>query len=290
MLRKRKDGYHEVETLFERISLCDYLTFRRIRSGIQIRSNSRQIPLGPRNLAHRAAKLLKDRFHIKEGIGIKIHKNIPVSAGLGGGSSNAATALLGLNRLWGLRLPRKELLGLASSLGSDVAFFVLGTPFALGRGRGEILKKIRGPRRKIWHCLVKPPFGISTRKAYEALEPSFLTPPKTDVKMLLHSIHKGDSKALSKLLTNSLESTGRSAAPADVPRVRTRGLELSLNKRVSVISEIKKKLTKAGALGCLMSGSGSSVFGIYRSQKDALKAAGNLRKNKRWRVFVTSTL
>ena len=271
VLSKRKDGYHEIETLFERISLSDYLIFTPARGAIRVESNSDAIPRGSRNLVYQAAKLLRERCKIKSGVRIRIEKNIPVSAGLGGGSSNAATALLGLNRLWRLRLPRRELLKAASSLGSDVAFFVLDTPFALGRGRGEIVRKIRGPHRwKIWHCLVKPPLAISTQKAYRGLKPSFLTPPMTDVKMLFHSIQKGDSKTLSKLLTNSLE--------------------LSLNKRVNIISEIKKKLAQEGALGCLMSGSGSSVFGVYRSRKDALKAARNLRKNKRWRVFVVSTL
>lgn len=280
VLRKRKDGYHEIETLFERISLCDYLSFRRAPSGIQIRSNSKQIPLGPRNLVHRAAKLLKDRFHIKEGVRIKIHKNIPVAAGLGGGSSNAATALLGLNRLWNLGLGRSRLLTLAGELGSDVPFFILKSSFALGQGRGEILKKILAPTRKIWHCLVLPNFRISTRQAYARFKPSSLTPPKTDVKMLLHSIQtqllcasagqKGDSDSLSKLLVNSLE--------------------LSLNNRVKEIYKIKKRLLDEGALGCLLSGSGSAVFGIFRSRSAAAKSARFLKQNKNWKVFVASTL
>ena len=169
VLKKRPDGYHEIETLFERISLRDEIVLSSIKSGIQIRSDSRQIPKGPGNIAYRAAKLLKDTFHVRTGIAIKIRKKIPVSAGLGGGSSNAATVLLGLNRLWKLRLSRRKLLRLAARLGSDVPFFILEMPFALGRGRGGILKKISAPRVKLWHVVVKPPFGISTKKAYEAL-------------------------------------------------------------------------------------------------------------------------
>jgi len=269
VLSKRKDGFHRIETLFERISLSDELVLVPSRSGIKITSDSQKLPKGPGNIAYRAAKLLKDRFGIRKGIVIKIKKRIPIAAGLGGGSSNAASVLLGLNRLWRLGLSKRELLRAAAKLGSDVPFFILETPFALGRGRGEILRKIDPPGKKIWHCLVKPLFSISTQAAYRGLKTSSLTPKKADVRMLFHSIHKGDSESLSKLLINSLEH--------------------SLNKRVMAILEIKKELMRRGALGCLLSGSGPTVFGIFSSQKTASSAARSLRKNKRWQVFVAST-
>ena len=269
VLFKRKDGYHEIETLFERISLSDELVLVPSRSGIKITSDSKKLPKGPGNIAYRAAKLLKDRFGIRKGIVIKIKKRIPIAAGLGGGSSNAASVLLGLNRVWRLGLSKKELLSMGAKLGSDVPFFILETPFALGRGRGEILRKIKPPRKKIWHCLVKPSFSISTQAAYRGLKTSSLTPKKADVRMLFHSIHKGDLKSLSELLINSLERT--------------------LNKRVMAILKIKKELMRRGALGCLLSGSGPTVFGVFPSQKTASSAARSLRKNKRWQVFVAST-
>ena len=270
VIRKRKDGYHEIETLFERISLSDEITLSRAASGIRLKCDSKGLPLGPKNIAYRAAKLLKDALGIEEGVVIEIKKNIPVSAGLGGGSSNAATVLLGLNRLWRLRLSKARLLRLGASLGSDVPFFILDTPFALGRGRGEILKRVKAPRLRIWHCLVKPAFSISTQNAYQALPSTYLTPKKADVKMLLHSIQKGKATTLAKLLTNSLEAT--------------------LNKRVMTILEIKKKLLEQGALGSLMSGSGSCVFGIYASKDQAFKAARVLkRQTKNCQVFCAST-
>ncbi len=314
VLFKRKDGYHEIKTLFERISLSDELILVPSRSGIKIISDSKKLPKGPNNIAYRAAKFLKDRFGIKKGIVIKIRKRIPIAAGLGGGSSNAASVLLGLNRLWRLRLSKKELLSVGAKLGSDVPFFILETPFAVGRGRGEILRKIQPPGKKIWHCLVKPSFSIATKAAYNNLEKIRLAPPpvsyarndersvsrttqvvgltptQSNVRMLFHSIHKGDSKSLSKLLVNSLESTGLSTAPADVPRAKTRGLEGTLNKRVMEILKIKKELMRGGALGCLLSGSGPTVFGIFSSQQTASRAARSLRKNKRWQVFVASSL
>ena len=256
---------------------------------------------------------MKDEYQIKKGVVIKIQKRIPVAAGLGGGSSNAATVLIGLNGLWRLGLSKKKLGKLAVKLGSDVPFFILDARFAAGRGRGEILKRINASNTKIWHCLVKPNFGISTKKAYENFDKSNLAPPpvscdrgcdqsasrtkqvvgltpaEVDVKMLLHSIQKGHSSALTKLLTNSLECTGHSTAPADVSRVRTRGLEATLNKRVATVLNIKKELMRQGALGCLLSGSGPTVFGIYSSKSKASKAARVLKKHKDWKVFVAST-
>ncbi len=269
--RKRPDGYHDIETLFERISLADEITLRRASSGIKIKTNSKKLPRGRANIAYRAAELLKKKFGVREGVIIGIKKNIPIAAGLGGGSSNAATVLVGLNRLWRLDLSKKELMKLALQLGSDVPFFILDTPLALGSGRGEVLREIKAPGLKIWHCLVKPGFSISTKTAYQSLKSSCLTPQKANVKMLLHSIQKGKASTLARLLVNSLEVT--------------------LNKRVVTIFELKKKLLEQGALGCLMSGSGSAVFGIYPSKSSALKATRFLRrKNKNWQVFCASTV
>ncbi len=267
---KRKDGYHEIQTLFERISLADELIFTHRPSGIRIETDSKSLPRGPKNIVTRAAQLLRDEFKIKTGVLIRIRKRIPVAAGLGGGSSNAAATLLGLNRFWKRGLSRKALLKLASKLGSDVPFFILETPYAVGEGRGEILNKIayRGP--KMWHCIVKPPFLISTKEAYQALSPSSLTPKKTNARMLLRSFQEGSTPRLSKLLQNSLEA--------------------ALNKRVTTILEIKKKLLNQRALGSLMSGSGSAVFGIFRTGEAARRAARFLRReNKGWQVFVAST-
>ena len=284
VLRKRKDGYHELETLFERIDLKDTITIRRTPRRIRIQNRGEKVPSDTKHLAYRAAKLLKDTYHVRQGVRITVQKRIPVSAGLGGGSSNAATVLLGLNRLWKLGLSRQVLLKLGAKLGSDVPFFILETPFALAKGRGELLKKFPAPGIKLWHVLVKPPFSISTKTAYrvfDALTPPLrpakrlfggagLTLPKAGVRMLLHSIQKGDSGALAKLLTNSLE--------------------LTLNKRLTEILKIKKRLLKEGAAGALLSGSGSCVFGLFSSKAKAVKAARRLRQAHRaWKVFVAST-
>ncbi len=270
VLFKRPDGFHELETLFERICLFDEIELLPRPSGICIEGDVKKIPLGSDNLAYKAAALLKEECAVSNGVLIRIQKNIPVAAGLGGGSSNAATVLLGLNRLWKLKLSRRRLLTLGAKLGSDVPFFLMETPWALGRGRGEILKEISWPKFKLWHCVVKPPFGISTKEAYQHVKPLGLTAPEANAKMPLQSIRKGLLKRNSNLLINSLET--------------------ALNKRLIEINKIKFSLTGQGALGALMSGSGSSVFGIFSSKAKALKATGFLRKkNPRWKVFTAST-
>jgi 4-diphosphocytidyl-2-C-methyl-D-erythritol kinase len=268
VVRRRPDGYHELDTVFERVSLCDRMTFESAPSGLRVVSSVRSVPSGPGNLAWKAADLLRRECGVQRGAVIRIEKRIPSAAGLGGGSSNAATALVGLNRLWGTRLSKKRLLRLAARVGSDVPFFVLDVPFARGRGRGERLRPLQGPPRPFWHVLVKPRLGIPTRDVYGALPPSALTPSGADAKMLLRSLQKGRPEHLSKLLTNTLE--------------------VSRNKRVKSVLKIKEELLRAGALGALLSGSGSTVFGLFASRREAGRAARSLAKNGR-RVFVVST-
>ncbi len=276
-MSRRADGYHELETLFERISLGDTIFLKTIPSGIRLQTNARNIPSDSSNLVWQAADLLQKRYGVKKGVAIRLVKRIPVAAGLGGGSSNAATVLMGLNRLWKMKLSRKELLSLAAEIGSDVPFFVLDTSFAIGKGRGEILKKINPPKAPIWHCLVKPPFGISTKEAYQGLSKHLkaspkqkLTPLRANVNMLLHSIQKGDQERVKRLLTNSLE--------------------VYLDKRLTSILKIKSELIRQGAFVSLMSGSGSTVFGLFRSKLEAARAAKILKKiNKTWKVFIAST-
>ena len=280
VLHRRKDGYHDLETVFERIDLGDTVLLRNAPKGIRLRLSGLKVSSGKTNIAYRAAQLLIDRCGVRSGVNISIQKRIPVSAGLGGGSSNAATVLLGLNRLWELRLSRGRLLKWGAELGSDVPFFILQTPFALGQGRGEILTTIRS-KKKFWHVLIKPPFGISTKAAYAGLAPPLRSPkmrfggagltlPKAGVRMLVHSIQKGDTQALAGLLTNSLE--------------------VSLNKRVTIISKLKQMLLNSGALGALLSGSGSTVFGVFSSKEKAVRAARRLRQvNRSWKVFVGAT-
>ncbi|MEI8344513.1 MAG: 4-(cytidine 5'-diphospho)-2-C-methyl-D-erythritol kinase [Candidatus Omnitrophota bacterium] len=281
----RPDGYHDLTTLFERIDLCDEICLENLKKpGIEIRLSGigRGLPSGPANLAYAAAKLVLDRLGPsgRRGIRITIKKRIPVRAGLGGGSSNAASVLLGLNSLWKIGFDRKTLIEMAGRLGSDVAFFVLEESFATGQGRGEVLRAIHGKNIKIWHCLIKPKFGIPTKESYATLDalikarklpkPSALTDPRHDARMLLRSYQNGDAGGLSRRLTNSLE--------------------LALLKRDTKISELKNQLSGCGAMAALMSGSGSSVFGIFAKKHQAQKAARILMtKEPAAQIFVAGT-
>jgi len=270
VLRKRPDGYHDIETLFERVGLFDTVILRTARAGIRVTCSDPSVPTDARNTVYRAARLLQDRCRVTRGVWIHLRKRIPLQAGLGGGSSDAAAVLAGLNRLWRLGLSRRRLVRLAAEIGSDVPFFVLDRPFAVGKGRGENLTPVPWKGRRLWHCLVKPPFGISTQEAYARVRPRALTPPGANVRMALHSIHKGDPEALAALLSNSLEHT--------------------LNKRVKSILIIKKALKEHGALGSLLSGSGSTVFGVFLSERAARNAARILSRSRGWRTFAVPTV
>ena len=146
VLSKRDDGYHEIETVFERLALFDKITLRSLKNNeIKVSCDNLGVPTGKNGLAYRAAGLLKSKFGITKGIGVKIVKRIPIAAGLGGGSSDTACILTGLNRLWKLGLGTDELSGLGKRLGADVPFFIGNFSFAAGKGRGDEITPIRWP-------------------------------------------------------------------------------------------------------------------------------------------------
>ncbi len=186
VLHKRDDGYHEVEMIMTTIDLADRLSFEKIDSNkVEIASENRFVPNDQRNLAYQAATLLKERFNIKQGIRIHLDKNIPVAAGLAGGSSDAAATLRGVNRLYDLRLTNQELQEIGAEIGSDVPFCVMGGT-ALAKGRGERLTALPSPPA-CWVVLAKPNIGVSTKDIYEKVDFTNITHPK----------HKQRSKHLS---------------------------------------------------------------------------------------------
>ena len=268
VLGKRPDGFHELRTIFERISLSDQVTLtRQKRDSVTIRCNHPHVPCGPGNLVYKAAMMLKQDLSIKKGVDINIIKNIPVAAGLAGGSSNGAAVLLGLNRLWQLGLSNAQLVKYAALLGSDVAFFLYDTPYALGTGRGEHIKPL-GIKTKLWHVLVTPRVKMLTRDVFGALKLN-LTNKKDNVNILLPFLRKGDLLPLAGALSNDLEPAILTLRPDFVG--------------------LKNKLLDAGAVGVCFSGSGPSVYGLAQSQKHALSIRA--RFDRRYsQVFVVSTL
>ncbi|MBI5573732.1 MAG: 4-(cytidine 5'-diphospho)-2-C-methyl-D-erythritol kinase [Elusimicrobia bacterium] len=164
VLGKRKDGYHNIKTIFQEISLFDDIFIRETKNRIKIFCDHPKVPTDKRNLVYKAVDLIKKRFKIKKDIEIKIKKRIPVGAGLGGGSSDAAAVLGGLNKLWNLKLDKNQLAKIGKKLGADVPFFIYGGR-CLGEGIGDKLMPLK-IRKTQWYVIVKPPFEISTKNIY----------------------------------------------------------------------------------------------------------------------------
>jgi len=274
VLNKRKDGYHNINTIFERIGLSDKIILKPRRDNkIKIICSSPLVPKGKTNLAYRSAKLLQDSFLVKKGVNIEIKKRIPVGAGLGGGSSNAAAVLTGLNKFWGLGLGQNKLVKLAASIGSDVPFFIYDSPFALGSGRGEKIKPLKAlDSVKLWHVLVVPKIEVLTPVIYKKWDSySRLTSPRRGDKILTSALKKSDLSLIAKSLLNSLERVTSGLYPE--------------------VARIKERFICLGLKAVLMSGSGPAVFAIVPSRKEAVSLCRQLKEeNKFWQVFASQTL
>lgn len=254
VLHKRGDGYHEVRTVMTTIDLADRLDFSLLEENvIQIESSSGTIPVDKRNLAYKAAALLKERFQVKLGCKIEIQKQIPVAAGLAGGSSDCAAALKGLNELWELGLTKAELANLGTEIGSDVAFCVYGGT-ALATGRGEKITPIASPT-PAWVILAKPPIGISTADIYRQIDVSTCEHP--NIEAMVQALEDRNYWKICEHLGNALESVTFKLYP-DVAR-------------------LKEKMKKLGADGVLMSGSGPTVFGITQYDSKMKRIVNGLR-------------
>ncbi|HAM52139.1 MAG TPA: 4-(cytidine 5'-diphospho)-2-C-methyl-D-erythritol kinase [Nitrospiraceae bacterium] len=258
IVRKRDDGYHDIVSLMQYVTLSDTLTMEH-SDGIQVVS-AQNIPQ-EENLVYKAAVLMRQLMRIKSGVRITLKKEIPEAAGLGGGSSDAASSLLGLSRLWNLNVAPIELAEMGKVLGSDVPFFFQG-PLAMVEGRGEIVFPVR-LRASYSLLLVKPLLAVSTAWAYAQLDvpsnPKVLTKKHNNITLFRQALENGDFSLLSSLQRNDLE-----------PHVA---------KRYPVIDEIKEKLMLNGAIFSSMSGSGPTVFGVFRTDKEAAKAAEGLSPN-----------
>jgi len=273
VLNIRKDNYHNIKTVFERIDLRDKILLTpRLDKKIKIISKDPCVPKDETNLCYRSAKLLQDKFNIHKGLDIHILKRIPVGAGLGGGSSNAASVLIGLNKLWKLRLSQDRLCYLAKAIGCDAPFFIYQVPFAIASMRGDKIKPLEMLKAtRLWHVLVIPKIQVSTPLIYRKWDTySTLTRTQVDVNILLLALKKKELSSIGTLLFNSLEQVTVKLYPE--------------------VARIRERLAMLGTKSILMSGSGPAVFGIASSRKEAVSIGSKLRKgNKSWRVFVTKT-
>ncbi|MBM7569342.1 4-(cytidine 5'-diphospho)-2-C-methyl-D-erythritol kinase [Paenibacillus sacheonensis] len=255
VMRKREDGFHEVEMIMTMVDLADRLEMEELPSdSIFISSQAGYIPLDEKNLAFQAARLIKDRYNVRKGVYIHLDKNIPVAAGLAGGSSDAAATLRGLNRLWQLGISEDELCTLGAELGSDVPFCVTGGT-AIARGRGEKLEPIANPPQ-CWVVLAKPPINVSTADVYGKLRASELKKhPST--KNMVEAIANGSFTDVCANLGNVLETVTLPLYPE--------------------VLQLKESMQRLGADGVLMSGSGPTVFGLVSKEAKVSRIYNGLR-------------
>jgi 4-diphosphocytidyl-2-C-methyl-D-erythritol kinase len=259
----RPDGYHDVQTVLQAVDLADRVTIASRRGRFEIRSDVSGVPLDRTNLVWKAASLLwqvAGDDGEPRGAVVTLAKRIPMQAGLGGGSSDAAAALLGLRHVWKLRVPDDQIYAIASQLGSDVPYFLMGGT-ALGLGRGEEVYPLEDLPR-LWVVLVFPPFGVSTKDAYEWLDED----------------RKNGREGF------SLTPFEHSSRPFGFQALND--LEAPVIKRHRLIGMLKDRLAASGALLAAMSGSGSTVYGVFRSGAAASTAARGLKKAGA-RVLVT---
>ena len=352
VLHKRKDNYHNIKTVFERIGLADKIILKSRRdkkinitcaevsasrrytskrSSIRdaevsasrrytskrssIRDNVASVPQDNSNLACRSAKLLQEAFNIDKGVDIKIIKRIPVGSGLGGGSSDAATVLVGLNKLWKLNLTRDKLARLAGKLGCDVPFFIYNIPFARGQARGEKIRPLNSLANvRLWHILVVPKIGVSTASIYKEWDAEVsasrrYTSKRSSIRDAEVSASRRYTSKRSSIRDKYSRAIKKERLGLTIPKYNVNILISALRKsNLSLlgnalfnslgfvtarlypqINAIKERLTQLGVKSILMSGSGPAVFGIVSSRKEALSLSRQLKSYKRFRVFVTRT-
>lgn len=245
VLGKRENGYHDVRMVMQTIYLYDHVTLQKKETpGIDLKTNLFYLPVDEKNIAYKAAKMLIDEFQIKSGISITLDKHIPVAAGMAGGSSNAATVLVGMNRLFNLGLSEKDLMERGVKLGADVPYCVMrGT--ALAEGIGEELSSLP-PLPKCYILIAKPSISVSTKTVYEKLDAHEIE-VHPDIDGILRGLEAEDIEKVAASMGNVLERVTIEEYP--------------------IIEEIKEVMKAEGALNAMMSGSGPTVFGIFMDRK-----------------------
>ena len=257
VVRKREDGYHEVRMIMQTVGVYDRISLKRGHTpGIHVTTNLYFLPVNENNLVYKAAQMLMEEFQVKEGLDIHLQKYIPVAAGMAGGSADAATVLYGVNRMFRLGLSQKELMERGVRIGADVPYCLMrGT--ALSEGIGEVLTRLpAAPACKV--IIAKPGISVSTKYVYGHLDAAGIK-EHPDIDGMIEAIQEGSYEGVLRRLGNVLETVTQERHP--------------------VIGEIKELLTAHGADGALMSGSGPTVFGLFREEKKAREALRALEKS-----------
>ena len=265
----RPDGYHEVRMIMQTVNLFDKVKITRTSDGsITMSTNLRFLPVNDDNLCIKAAKLLLDEFNIKEGVHIDLEKHIPVAAGMAGGSTDAAAVLFGVNKIFNLKLSKKDMMERGVKIGADVPYCVMrGT--ALAEGIGEVLSLV-SPMVKCPVLIAKPGISVSTKQVYNALDDCFENVKHPDIDGLIESIKAQDLKGICSKMGNVLEDVTIPLHP--------------------IIADIKDHMLENGAVGAMMSGSGPTVFGFFEDNKTAKAAKEALTKTNMVKQLYLTTM
>ena len=255
VLRRRENGYHDVKMVMQTVNLYDTLTLSKIDEGIVITTNTGELPLNEDNLIYKAAKLLLEYVDKKAGVSIHLDKQIPIAAGVAGGSTDAASTLLGINELYNLDLTKEELAEVGVKIGADVPYCIYGGTY-LSEGIGEVLTKLPDAP-DCYVVIAKPGIGVSTKYVYENLHIETVE-KHPDIDGMIDAIKTGSLDGVTEKMENVLETV--------------------TIKRYPEIETMKKCLLENGAENALMSGSGPTVFGIFKEEKIAKQALSKLQK------------
>ncbi len=260
-----ENGYHEVKMVMQTVGIYDELSFERAESGIAVTTDSGELPTDENNLIYKAAKLMFDTYGIREGIRIHLQKNIPIAAGMAGGSTDAAATMKGINRLFDLGCSLRELMELGVQIGADVPYCVMGGT-ALAEGIGEKLTAL-APAPECFLVVAKPDINVSTKYVYEHLDAEGVE-KHPDIDGMVKAIAEGSLQGILDRMGNVLENVTVKAHP--------------------IIDTIKERMRELGAVGSMMSGSGPTVFGIFLEEAKARDAYQQIKEEQLAKqVFVT---
>lgn len=260
-----ENGYHEVRMIMQTVGIYDVLTLNKIPSGIVVTTDNGELPTDENNLIYKSAKLMREKYGITEGVQIHLEKNIPIAAGMAGGSTDAAATFLGMNQLFTIGATEEELRELGVKVGADVPYCIMGGT-ALAEGIGEKLSRLPSPP-DCYLLVAKPDINVSTKYVYEHLDAEGVD-RHPDIDGMIEALHQGSLEGIVSRLGNVLENV--------------------TVKRYPIINEIKQCMLENGALGSLMSGSGPTVFGIFTDRISAERALEAMKeKQLAKQLFVT---
>ncbi len=265
VVRRLENGYHEVRMIMQTVGICDVLTLEKADAGIVVTTDNGELPTDENNLIYKAARLMMDKYGIRQGVCIHLEKHIPIAAGMAGGSTDAAATFIGMNELFACGASEEELRELGVKVGADVPYCIMGGT-ALAEGIGEKLTKLPAPPA-CFLLIAKPDINVSTKYVYEHLDAEGVS-HHPDIDGMIRSILDKDLQGIVERLGNVLENV--------------------TVKKYPIIQEIKKTMLAAGAAGSLMSGSGPTVFGVFTEEEKAKAALETLSaKQLAKQLFIT---